>query len=452
MIRALWLLIQIGFVIGLVIWIAERPGTVTINWMDYVVTIQVGFFLLILLGFVVLGILIFSVIKGVLDLPQTIARYRAYQGRIKGLRALTLGLSAVAAGDGKTANYQAYRARQYLSEKEALPKLLSAQAARLQGDEAKAATIFGQLLEHKEASFLGVRGLLHTALESGDHVGALELGRKALKSYPKQGWILKIVYDLEIKLRNWKSADQTLIRAENAGVITRDKARSDRVAMMIAQAIEAKEAGQEAEYRKFLHRAHKIDREFVPAVVMLARLYLDQGKCRAAISMIAESWKMRPHPDLVALWEQSMIPSGEPDGLARIKWFERLLALKPESVEGLLALARVLMQERLWGEARKHLEAAEVIRPNVNLYKLWAKLEERATGDQAKVREWLERAADAPRERVWICSETGRVYDSWIPVSDQGLFNTIIWDFPQGRAVGDYFLGRAQASPILLAV
>ena len=453
MIRALWLLIKIGFLIGLVIWIAERPGMVTVEWLEYTVKIQVGFFLLLLLAFVILGILIFSLIKGALDFPQTIARYNAYRNRIKGLRALTLGLTAVAAGDGKIANYQAYRARQFLPKDEALPKLLEAQAARLKGDESKAAKLFGELLDHKEASFLGVRGLLQTSLETGDHKTALELGRKALETYPKQAWVLKIVYDLEIKLRNWKSADKTLIRAESAGVIHRDKARSDRVAMFIAQADEAHEDQQMAEYRKHLLRAYGVEKHFVPAIIRLGRLYLEQGNRRAAVAMIADSWRYQPHPDLALLWGDCMSPEKENEGLARIRWFERLLSHKPDSVEALLALTRVLIQEGLWGEARKHLEKTESIRPNVNLYKLWAKLEERATGNQAAVRGWLEKAADAPRERVWICSETGRIYDSWVPVSDQGLFNTIIWDFPQGRNVRENVLGwtskaNAAISPV----
>lgn len=447
MLRALWFLARIGFLIGLVVWIAERPGKVTIEWLDLTIRIQVGFFLLLLLGFVILGIVIFSLIKGVLDLPVLWSRYRAYQGRIKGLRALTLGLTAVAAGDGKTAAYQAWRARQFLPETEALPQLLAAQAARLQGDEGKAALIFKDLVQHKEASFLGVRGLLHTAMETGDYEGALELGRKALKTHPKQDWVLRIVYDLEIKLRKWSEADRTLVKVENAGLMTREKARSERVAMVVAQALEVKCANNEHEYRKLLLRAHRIDRQFVPAVVLLGRMYLAQGKRRSAMEIIGEAWRLGPHPDLVPLWEAAMPVPKEQDGIARIRWFERLLSLKPDSVEGLQSLARVLMQEKLWGDARKKLEAAEAIRPNVNLYKLWAQLEDRATGDQAAVRSWLEKAADAPRERVWICTETGRIYEEWMPVSDQGAFNTITWDFPQGRGRGgDALLAKPVAS------
>ena len=105
------------------------------------------------------------------------------------------------------------------------------------------------------------------------------------------------------------------------------------------------------------------------------------------------------------------------------------------------------MRERLWGEARKYLEKVQAIRPNVRLYKIWARLEEMATQDERAVRGWLEKAADAPRERVWICSETGRVYDEWVPISDQGLFNTIIWDFPQGRHVSSVLSGYVGAPP-----
>lgn len=441
MIRALFTLLKIAVVVAIVVWIAENPGTIEIDWLEYKLTFHIGMFIFAIFVLVVIGIVVFSLIKGVLDLPKTMTRYRDMTDKEKGLKAVTIGLSAVAAGDAKGASYQAKRAGNLLGSKNALPKLLEAQAARLRGEELDASKAFIALMDDKEGSFLGVRGLLQAALDQGDHKGALELGHKALESYPKQGWILSVVYDLEIRLHNWKSALEILYRTEKSGVITKEKAASDRVAMLLAQADDAKTEGDEALKFKLLQKAHKTDASFVPAVVRLGRLYIERKKYKAAASVVEKSWKKQPHPYLVALWDEVYDAQGHEDSMERVRWFEKLVALNPESVEGLQALASVMIQEGLWGEARKQLEKAESIRPNVNLYKLWARLEERATHDDKAVRAWLEKAADAPRERVWICSVTGRVYEEWVPISDQGLFNTIIWDFPQGRVQDPSLIG-----------
>lgn len=441
MIRTILTLIKIALVVGVVVWISENPGTIEIDWLDYKLTFHIGMFIFALFILVVLGIIVFSIIKGALDLPKTLGRYKDITDKDKGLKAVTVGLSAVAAGDVKGASYQAKRAQNLLGDESPLPKLLEAQAARLRGEELDASKAFMALMDDKDGSFLGVRGLLQSALDNGDHKGALELGHKALEDYPKQGWILSIVYDLEVRLHNWKSAVQVLYRAEKAGVIASEKAASDRVAMLIAQADDAKAQGDEAGTFRYLQKAYKTDPSFVPAVIRLGRLYIEREKYKAAASMVEKAWKKQPHPALVALWDEAYVAKIGDETMERVRWFEKLLGFNTKSVEGLQALASVLVQEGLWGEARKYLEQAEELRPNVNLYKLWARLEERATHNDAAVREWLMKAADAPRERVWICSSTGRIYEEWVPISDQGLFNTIIWDFPQGRVQEPSMIG-----------
>ncbi len=451
MIKAIFSLIKIGIVIAIVVWIAERPGSITIDWMQYKATFHVGFFLLIMLGIVVLGIIIFSVIKSILDLPKNITRYKDIINKDKGLKAITIGLTAVAAGDAKSAAYQANRASRFLKEDEPLPKLLEAQAARLEGRDMDAARAFITLMDNKDTEFLGIRGLLQSALDNADYDGALELAHRALSLQPKQDWILHTVYDLEIKAGNWDRARKILYRAQKSGAITAVKANSDRVAMYLAEGLQAKLDGNESLYFRSLNKAYKLDKSFVPTVCHLAKMYLERSKHKAAVSMIEKAWRQSPHPDLAELWGNSYVPPKNNDPMSRVRWFEKLLSFNPESVEGLLALVKVLIQEGLWAEARRKLEMAQEIRPNVNLYKLWAHLEERATHDENAVKAWLEKAADAPRERVWICSETGRIYEEWMPISDQGLFNTIIWDFPQARVVAQAISANVCGNSLLLA-
>jgi HemY protein len=378
------------------------------------------------LGVVVVGILIFSAIKAVLDIPTNWAKYVHYRNRARGLRALTLGLSAVAAGDARGAVYYARKAKDNLAAKEALPKLLEAQAARLNGDEPRAAALFHELLEHREASFLGLRGLLQAALERGDYAQGLTLARRAQKAQPKQEWVLKTLYELEIKQAEWTAAVKTLNILERSKYTNPAQAKSARVAIMMARALESQAAGDITAYRKALGVTLRLDSVFIPAIIALARLDLEQGRRRSAVRLLEKSWKQTGHPALIPLWQRAQ----ESAGLSPIKSAEKLLALRPDSMEARLTAAQAFMQERLWGEARKALEQAQEIRPSAALYQLWALLEERATGNREAVRAWQDRALGAALDFGWVCRETGRVYDHWVPVSDKGLFNTIHWAPP----------------------
>ncbi|MCB1592501.1 MAG: heme biosynthesis protein HemY [Alphaproteobacteria bacterium] len=433
MIRALWFLVKASVVVAIAVWLADQEGSIVIDWAPYKLTFHVGVFLLALFVLLFLSNLIFSVIKGILDMPKSFQRYRDITNREKGYRALTIGLTAIAAGDSKSASYQAHRARAFLKVEDGLVKLLEAQSARLNGEEEKAGQIFASLLEDKNAAFLGVRGLLQNAMDSGDYAGALELGRKGLAMYPKQTWLLKIVYHLEIRNRDWEAARKTLYRIEKTGEFPVNKANSDRVAMYIAEAEDARARGDEKTHYRALNKAYKCDKRFVPSVMRLGRMYLARGNKAAAASMIEDAWKLTPHPGLVPLWEEAMPRGKQGDTAVRVNWYERLMALNPDHVEGMLAMASVLIQEGLWGEAKKYLKKIDLLQPSVRLYKLWARLEEKSTGNDEAVKIWLEKASDAPREKVWICSETGHVYDDWKPVTDHGYFNTIVWDYPQSR-------------------
>lgn len=431
MIRALLFMIKVGLLVALLVWIAERPGTVTIDWMDYKLTLQMGVFLTIALFTLLIAIFIYGLIKGVADFPKSFRRYREYMRKEKGYRALTLGLTAVAAGDARIAGYQAHRAAKFLPKDTGLPVLLKAQAARMQGREEEAREHFALLLENKDAAFLGVRGLLQSALDLKDYPMAMELAREALRLHPKQPWILRVVYDLEIKAHDWQAARATLLRAEKAGAIDKQKARRDRIAMLVAEADKAlEEQSRELALTK-LQKAQRLDPSFTPVATRLAKLYIQKAHRRKAVSVIERAWKVMPHPELVPVWDLAQPKNKKKkahDPMARLKWFRKLLAINAQSPESHLAVARAAMDDGLWGEARKHLKQAEEIEPSARLYHMLVELEERSTQNEEAIENWLGLAAEAPHSKHWVCSETGRLYSEWSPIAEpHGSFNTIIW-------------------------
>lgn len=316
MFKALWFMIKVGVLVAAVVWVAERPGTVEFAWLDYHLKVQVGLFLLAALLIILFAIFIYSVIQTFVKLPASVRRYNEVKAREKGYKALTLGLTAVAAGDTKMALRQAKQASKLMAGDTGLPLLLQAQAARLDGREEDAQEHFVAMLENKEAAFLGVRGLLQAALDRKDYEKAMDLARTALKTHPKQGWLLKTVYDLELQNQDWSAARATLKKVLKAGGISPAQAKSDKVAMLMAEA----EAEGSNDALKLLKKAQREDPGFVPCAVRLAEIYQEKGKRRPAMNVVKKTWAVNPHPILEEVWEAL----GRDGKMTPVKWRERL--------------------------------------------------------------------------------------------------------------------------------
>lgn len=435
MLRALLFAIKVGLLAVAAIWVVQNPGTVEIAWFEYHVTAHIGLVLLLLLVLVLFLLFLHRVALALAGLPGSWKKRRERKTHEKGYQALTQGLTAVAAGDAKHASERARRTRELWPKDKGLSLLLEAQAARLRGEEDVARAAFDRLLKNKDTAFLGLRGLLVDALDGGDATRALELARKAQAMHPRQPWVIRLVYDLEIQKKQWTEAEKTLKRAVRYGAIEERQAQRDHIAMLAAQAEALADKGLKGEAIAQLRKAHRMDPDFVPVSERLAALYIEKKNRRAAKQVIEETWKLNPHKDLVRLWGK-LAPESKPKDIStRLRWFERLVALKPDSAESQLAAARAALDDALWGQAREYLNMAAQIQPSARLYRMYAELEENLYHtEQAK--EWLEKAADAPPDKVWTCRETGQIYERWSPVAKpHGSFNSIVWDYPKARQV-----------------
>jgi len=435
MLRALFFAIKIGLIAVAAVWVSQRPGTVSVDWLGYQITTHVGIALLGVLVFLLFILFLHRVVLAVAGIPGSWKKRRERRTYEKGYMALTQGLTAVAAGDSKHASERARKTRELWPKDKGLSLLLEAQAARLRGEEDVARAAFDRLLKNKDTAFLGLRGLLVDALEGGDTARALDLARKAQAMHPKQPWIIKMVYDLEIQRKQWLEAEKTLKRAIRYNAIDERQGQRDHVAMLAAQAEALSEKGQKGEAVSMLRKAHRLDPDFVPAAERLAALYIERKNRRGAKNVLEETWKLNPHKDLVRLWGK-LTPQNKPNDVStRLRWFEKLVALKPDSVEGQLAAARAALDDSLWGQAREYLNMAMQIQPSARLYRMYAELEENLYHTN-EAKDWLEKAADAPPDKVWTCRETGQIYERWSPVAKpHGSFNTIVWDYPKARAM-----------------
>lgn len=432
MIKALWFIAKIIILTAAAVWVAEIPGTAHLSWQGYDVRMELGVLLACFLAVLVLALILYRMMLGVAAIPGRLKRHFEKQGRAKGLRALVLGLNALAVGDGRQAGHQAHRALRFLPENKDLPLLLKAQAERMQDKKEAAQKTFYQLLDNPDTAFWGVRGLMQGALEEGNDGRALQIGREALRLYPRQIWILYAVYRLEVRARDWEQAGRTLERLSGTDFMPAETAKKERIAIIAARTDEALKAGKNDEAVWRLKEASKIDPLFVPVVTRLARLYLDQGKRRQAAVLLEKTWKKNPHQDLVPLWLESLPKTRRKPPGAQIHWLQKLNRINPENTHAHMALARISMQAGLWGEARREMELCAANGQSAMLYALWADLEEKAGGAPEAVDTWKEKALSAPPSPAWVCKETGRIYEQWEPVAmPHEAFNSIVWGLPQ---------------------
>lgn len=425
--RSLGFLALAVAVMTIAVWFAERPGTVSVVWQGWRLDTSFGMLAAAAIMLALASVALAALWRVLIGGPRRYLRWRRDRRRRQGYAALTRGLVAVAAGDPAEARRHARRADVLLDEPP-LTMLLAAQTAQLLGDEDEARRHFRRMLDKPDTAFLGLRGLITQALRSGDRAEALTLARRARALRPRTAWVQTTLLDLEIRAGDWAAAQDTLRQAARLGAVPAAEASHQDASLALARARAAAETGRHDEALRQAERAWKSDPDHPAVAVALAERYLAADRRRAAIKVIEQAWTRAPQPELAALYLRARADS---DPLARVKTVERLAALAPRHPESHLALARAALAARLWGEARRHLDAATAAAGGIasaGIARLMAEIVETETGDGAAARTWLARAADAPADAAWICGACGTGHARWQALCGQcGAFDRIGW-------------------------
>lgn len=396
-----------------VVWFVQNPGDVTLEWRGWRLDTSVGV-LLVAVGLVaVVAAVVYRFWRFLRRAPSEIGAAWRLRRQRKGYAALGSGMVAVAAGDAAEARRSARRAEALLDGSTPLTGLLSAQSAQLDGDEKAAERFFTDMMNDPETRFLGLRGLLTQALKAGRRTRALELAREAYALRPSSEWVAETLFDLQSGTTAWLDAARTNDEMARQRLIEKPLAERHRAVIAYELSREAAAAGDGAAALKELKTATDLAPDLVPAVTALMHRFTASGQQRKAVALAEKVWARYPHPDIPAPYAEARKAT---DGLARVKAAERLAAINAEHVESHLALAHAALDAALWGEARKHLQAAgagDGLEPPARVCRMMAELEERENGDLAKAREWLVRAGSAPADPRWVCASCGNAVDVW---------------------------------------
>ncbi len=429
----LWLTIIAGLA-GLAAVLANIQGEARLIIAGYQLAAPIA---VLLAGAVItiigLGAMILLV-QFIIRLPARIAAARRAKRQEQGEQAMARALMALARGDGGAARLATNQARQKLPHK-ALPRLMAAQAAILQGATDEAEREYQHMVQADgttQQKVLGLEGLFYSARRRGDDVAAGTYAAQVLQLAPNSLWALDGLTALAVKHGDWKAAELWLGRWSRAGV-KRDVVRARRAIVFLAQALALVDEDTKPARGRALRLAEKAVAQksaLVPAIALAARLNAANGNLAKARRLLAQAWSREPHPDLAQAWLDCY---ADQPSTKRMRAVSSLTGKNRDHEESHILRARVALAGQRWSLAQTLLEklrlrydeTADVPR---RLCLLSAQAEAGA-GDRAAAQLWHDRAPRAPLEAGWIAA--GLRLENWqaiCPVT--GNLGTVSWGQP----------------------
>lgn len=413
---------------ALAAWMISLPGTLTLEVGGYRAQPRLGTAVFIFIIVAIVVIVLWAIVRRVLSVPKSMARRSRERRREHGVEALSDAIVALQAGDPARARLLAREAQARLPSN-AAARLLEARADLALGDMPAAREHYRALIASDKTAVAALTGLYDQARAQHRPEAALTFARKALALAPTSGWAADAVFDDLTRRGQWADA-VAMVNVEQASS-REDRARKRRRQAVIETArARENETSQPLAALDHALTALKLLPDFVPAALIAARIHINRGETRKAMSLLRRIWRATGHPDVAALYAHAQPGASAVD---RLKRLGEIIETPPAHRAAGMALARAAIDAYDWPLARNALAPFAGADATQGVASLMAEIEEGQNGDQGKAREWLARAVRAPRDPAWTAD--GMVSDEWEPVSPvTGRLDAFEWKVPMTQA------------------
>ena len=420
---AYWLLISL-LITALIAWLIGLPGTLTLEVMGVRLQPRLGVAAFIAVAGVAAIILVWGIAKRIIAAPFYLARRSQERRKELGFTALSDGFIALEAGDASRARLLAREAQGHLPRNPAA-QLLEARSDLALGDMHAAREHYRALISNRKTALAALSGLYEQARQQGRGDAALTFARKALDISAQAPWAREAIFVDLTRNGRWDEAFRMV--AEEPAVSREEKMRKRRRMAVVetarAQLAETTDPNTALEHAL---AALKLQGDFVPAALVAARIYSNRGEARRAMSLLRRVWRATSHPDVATLFANAVPGASAVDRLKRLR---ELIDVPPPNRAGAMVLGRAAIDAFDWALARQVLTPFAGSAPTQTICLLMAELEEGESGDQAKARDWRNRATRAPREATWTAE--GITANDWEPLSPvTGRLDAFEWRVP----------------------
>jgi len=419
-------------VVAVVIWgvylLSGVDAPVTLTWGDRIFGPYAPFEAAVAATVLVLIVLLlWNVLALLWRKPAALIRSMAQKRREEGYKALSRGMVALATGDAREAHRQHVRAVARLPEDQPLARMLSAQIAQTNGDEAAATAEFEAMTQSEETRFLGLQGLYHQARKDKDLGRALAILEEAEKARPGTPWVLDALFRVQALAGKWEAARGSLKQLERKKLADPAQIKHWRAVVDVEASRERAAADDGRVALDLAREAYKAHPDFAPAAIQYADMESRYGRVGRADSVVRDVWSKAPHPDLVGVYEQV---TAIYDPKKQLNKFKTLAGTNPGHPESRIMLAREAVRFGDYEESKRQLLPLSEVEPDARVCRLMADIELASGGDRAVARDWMARAAVAAPDPVWVCRESGAVATRWSAISPAGAFDSMDWRRP----------------------
>lgn len=426
--------------------LANLQGSVSIEMGGY--TIETGMAGLAgsVAALVLVSLALFWLGHFIWHMPARLRDLRSAQRREEGEAALADALMALARGDAPMADKATKMARAKLPDR-ALPMLMSAQAALLQGEADRAEENYRTMLgaaSTSEQKLLGLQGLYYMAQARGDMDAAGTHALRVLEIQPKTVWALDGLMALAIRIGDWEAAATWLRRWSRAGVKRATvKRRRAVIALAEAQSLvaEGSDGGRMAALQK-AEQAARLDTTLVAATALAARLQAGHGDMKKARRYLRQAWARGPHRVLADAWLDC---SADQPAAGLMRAAAHFIGKQKDHYESHMLRARLAIKSQRWAFAQTLLmPLSEANNPTRSVFELLAEAT-KGDGDEAAAQDWQAKARNALPEAGWVAA--GLRLADWQAVCPvTGRLDGVQWQTPQALAgTGD--MARLAVSP-----
>lgn len=367
------------FAVVLTLWVKEDNGYVLIGYGHWTIEGSLALFSLAGTILFLLFYLGMRSLARVWGMPEQLREWNSHRRVARARHSLTLGLVELAEGNWKPAERHLLR---YATQSDTplLNYLAAARAAQLQGEHERRDDYLHLAHESMPAADVAV-GLTQAELQLAhqQYEQALATLTHMRTISPKHSYVLRLLKRLYVDLGEWEKLEHLLPELHKSKAVNEQEFRELEI-RTYRERLESMGKDPLALEQYWQAMPKPLRRQ---EVLLKTYIYLlsSLGKGSMLVPLVADALQLEWDPDLVQLYGRT--DSG--NAAAQLAQAEEWLKGRPQDADLLLALARLCLQNRLWGKARNYLEASIGISARAEAYQeLGILLEQMDELDQAR--------------------------------------------------------------------
>ncbi len=355
-------ILSLLFAVVVTLWVKEDNGYILIGYGHW--TIEGSLALFILAGLMLFLVLYLALrtLARLWSMPDQLQRWNSRRLAGRARHSLTQGLVELAEGNWIAAEKHLIR-HAARSETPLLNYLAAARAAQLQGQDERRDDYLHLAHQSMPSAEMAV-GLTQAELQIAheQYEQALATLTHIRSLSPKHSYVLTLLKRLYVNLGEWDQLEQLLPELQKRKAINAEESRE--LELKIYRKRMELIRTDPAALEQLWQRVPRSIRQDPDCVKTYVSLQVELGAGEKVAPLIVATVQRHWDPELACLYGRI-----KTDSLAnQLSIAEDWLKERPKDPDLLLALARLCLQNRLWGKARSYLEASIGISPKVEAY------------------------------------------------------------------------------------